>query len=212
MSAPAPPTTSGSNRLLDVEKLENDGKNYTSWVFGVHLVLKLRQLWGQIEGPNSSPPNPITEEWLAKDEKAYLQIVLTLSDDPLHTIYDTTTAKDAWNALADRYRGKGIQSVGYLFTKLWQIKMTVDVGMEEQINEKKAVVEDIKIQYSETRIKDQFTSEKHYPTIPNTSPIYPQQLSILPQELTTLSNNKKQETRRLQRSHDKTDQTPLMTV
>jgi hypothetical protein len=74
------------------------------------------------------------------------------------------------------------------------------------------IVEDIKIQYSETRIKDQFTSEKHYPTIPTTSPIYPQQLSILPPELTTLSNNKKQETRRLQRSHDKPDQTPLMTV
>ena len=139
MSTPAPPTVSGSNRLLDVEKLENDGKNYSSWVFRIQLVLKLRELWGQIEGSNSTPPNPVTDEWFAKDQKAYTQIALTLSDDPLNTIYDTTTAKDAWNALADRYRGKGIQSAGYLLTKLWQTRMTVDIGMEDQINEKRTI-------------------------------------------------------------------------
>ena len=54
-----------------------------------------------------------------RDREAHAQIALTLSDEPLNTVFHTQMAKQAWDSLMTRYEGKGEQKIAYLISELF---------------------------------------------------------------------------------------------
>jgi gag-polypeptide of LTR copia-type len=50
------------------------------------------------------------------NSEAYAQIALTLTDEPLNTILNVSTAKQAWDNLMEHYEGKGEQRIAYLIS------------------------------------------------------------------------------------------------
>jgi len=88
--------TKGSNKLYDVPYLEENGSNFAFWKFRVELVLQLRNLWSLIDGTDKAPAegSPNYADWAYQDHEAHTQIVLTLSDELLNTIFQVQTAKE----------------------------------------------------------------------------------------------------------------------
>ena len=54
------------------------------------------------------------DDWKLRDEEVTAQIEFTIKDDPLQTVMDATSAKDAWDRLCDRYEGKGKKRLVHL--------------------------------------------------------------------------------------------------
>jgi len=46
------------------------------------------------------------EDWSQKNREAQIQIATFLRKGPFNVIADTTTAKECWDKLTDRFRGK----------------------------------------------------------------------------------------------------------
>ncbi|KAG1861802.1 hypothetical protein DFJ58DRAFT_700782 [Suillus subalutaceus] len=44
-----------SNRLYDIQSLENDGSNFQDWKFRAKKVLIVRRLWGIVTGTEAQP-------------------------------------------------------------------------------------------------------------------------------------------------------------
>src|SRR5882724_198682 len=134
-SAPAAPTK-GSNKLYDVPYLEENGSNFAFWKYRVKMVLKLRKLWSLVDGTDKAPntTSPDYADWVSRDDEAHAQIALTLTDEPLNTIFNAETSKEAWDSLMARYEGKGEQKIAYLIIELFRSTLSDDSPLDPQIN------------------------------------------------------------------------------
>jgi len=59
------------NTLLRIAKLNNN--NYQTWKFKVELLLTKEELWNVV---SDEPPDPVTQQWRSKDQKAKANIGL----------------------------------------------------------------------------------------------------------------------------------------
>ncbi|THH12525.1 hypothetical protein EW146_g7606 [Bondarzewia mesenterica] len=136
LASASPPLVKASNRLYDVPALEDDGSNFPSWKFRTQKVLEIRGLWDVVKTGAVAPAKGTSQhaEWEVKDREAGAQISLTLKDEPLNTVMDAKTAKDAWDKIHTRYEGKGEQKVAYLISELFRGTLTDDSPLEPQIN------------------------------------------------------------------------------
>jgi len=89
--------TRGSNKLYDVPLLEENGNNFAFWKYRVKMVLKLRNLWPLINGTDKAPntTSPDYTDWAYQDHEVHAQIALTLTDEPLNTVFHEKTSKEA---------------------------------------------------------------------------------------------------------------------
>jgi transposase InsO family protein len=83
------------------------------------------------------------DDWKLRDEEATAQIEFTIKDDPLQTILDATSAKDAWDRLCDRYEGKGKKRLVRLCDKVFHTKFTDTEPLETQMNDLLADIRNI---------------------------------------------------------------------
>jgi hypothetical protein len=148
MGTPAP--RSLSNRLYDIAKLK-DTKGYPAWSLRTKIILGDIDAWSIVSGRDERPPNATDpanaalvsaatatqEKWDARNLKGYQQIALSLEDEPLKAIADIRDAKTAWERLATRYVGTGLQQQILLLMKLWRAQLTADSPMQEQLDELK---------------------------------------------------------------------------
>ena len=126
-----------SRHLYDVAPLRNDGSNFQTWKFRTELILTNRQLWGIVSGSEPKPPTTDADaftDWEKREREARVQILLTLEDDPLNGVTSTTTSKQAWDSLLERYQGKGAQSIVLQIGALFQAKLSDESALESQLN------------------------------------------------------------------------------
>lgn len=83
-----------SNEMFKIEKLTHG--NYNSWSFKVKTLLAYQKVWNVIE---DNTPDPITEAWKAKSDKALQTIVLSCENNQLVHLKQCKTGRQAWNAL-----------------------------------------------------------------------------------------------------------------
>ena len=122
----------------EVPPLSDDGSDYGQWSFCTQLILESRDLWKIVNGTTSKPDETTDptghSEWSQKDRDAKIQIALSLKQGPFNTIASATTAKECWDKLADRFRGKGEQRVAYLMEELFHSAVSEAESLEPQIN------------------------------------------------------------------------------
>jgi hypothetical protein len=67
------------------------------------MVLELWDLWPLVDGTSPKPVPRVNPDATAaspdRDRDARAHITLTLKDEPLNSVLDASTAKDAWNKL-----------------------------------------------------------------------------------------------------------------
>ena len=112
-SASAQPVSTASLRPprpihhYDILFLDNDSSNYVSWRFHVETTLDLHKIWSVVDGTFPKPDPAVdpdsTKEWKWKNKEAFVQITMTLKDEPLNSIIGSKSAKEAWDKLCWEY-------------------------------------------------------------------------------------------------------------
>jgi hypothetical protein len=74
------------------------------------------------------------DKWNTIDEEAHTQIEFTLRDVPARVIINANTAKEAWDKLSKRYKGKGKQRIIQLISHVYNTKFTDSEPLEDQMN------------------------------------------------------------------------------
>jgi len=128
--------TKGLSKLYDVPYLEENGSNFAFWKYRVKMVLKIQKLWSLVDGTDKAPSTTSTDysDWVSRDDEAHTQIALTLTDEPLNTIFNAETSKEAWDHLMMQYEGKGEQKIAYLIIELFRSTLSDDMPLNPQIN------------------------------------------------------------------------------
>jgi len=108
---------SGSAPLLPSEdltqpmqfKLDNisrltDGAGYRAWYSIATLYLQSRSLWNVVNGTETAPSDPTElQKWEIRNITAELFLTSMVDMSISHIISEALTAKDAWQALQDRF-------------------------------------------------------------------------------------------------------------
>lgn len=125
-----------NSKRFELPSLEQDGSNFASWKRLTRRALRLRKLWTVVDGslPRPAAGSATLDDWLEKDEEALGQIEFTLKPGPLNTISRTTTAKDAWDKLCDRFEGKGKARVAHLLGKVFKTEFVDSEPFDDQLN------------------------------------------------------------------------------
>jgi hypothetical protein len=102
------------------------------------MVLELHDLWALVDGSKTKPDKKADAtgyaDWISKDREAQAQITLTLKDEPLNLVLFATNAKDCWDKLSERYKGKGEQKIVYLIDEVFWSTLSKSDPLEPQIN------------------------------------------------------------------------------
>src|SRR5258708_23703186 len=133
----SPPLPKHSQARYDIPILDGAGKDYTHWKLHARLVFAARGLWGVINGsdpePNATTDTANYTEWMAKDREAWIQIAMSVQGQCLNAILDAKNAKECWDKLATKLKGKGEGCVVYLMEGLFHGALSESEPMEPQI-------------------------------------------------------------------------------
>jgi gag-polypeptide of LTR copia-type len=124
--------------LLKLPLLKADGSNYAFWKCHVETVFTFYDLWSVVDGSFIKPDPAVdadgTAMWKTKNESAQMYLVMAMTDELLHSVLDTKSAKVTWDRLAERYEGKGEQKVTHLIDDVFRRQFLDMEPLEPQIN------------------------------------------------------------------------------
>lgn len=104
------------SQILNIPLL--NGENFASWKTKLKALLVQDELWDVI---NTRKPDPVTDTWRKKNDKAMLYIILSVEDNQLIHFEDTAEAYEAWQTLLKKYERSTCVSSLYLRKKLYGI-------------------------------------------------------------------------------------------
>lgn len=120
-----------SANVMYIERL--DVSNYATWRDRMESVLIVKDLWDAVTADNPRPAN---------DRKALALIKLSVKDHHLPILATCTTAKAAWDTLAEIYQAKSNARTRELRKELTKLKM----GQEEPLTKYVARAKEIQAQ------------------------------------------------------------------
>jgi Reverse transcriptase (RNA-dependent DNA polymerase)/gag-polypeptide of LTR copia-type/GAG-pre-integrase domain/Integrase core domain len=131
------------------EKLTND--NFPSWKSHMVALLTLNNVWKVVSGRTQEPQvvvhststvvdakqeaaMKLRDEWESLNEKAHALITLSLSANQLsHTRGESSAAK-VWKNICDAHQPKGAAGKFYLLARLFNMRQTESVKMQDHLN------------------------------------------------------------------------------
>lgn len=106
--------------------------NYPTWKFKVELLLIKDGLWKTIRDPQ---PNPVTEDWTEKDDKARATIGLSVEENQVNFIRNAKSAKESWESLKKIHENATMTNKIILMRKLFSTKLVINGDVENHIGE-----------------------------------------------------------------------------
>ena len=85
--------------------------NFSTWKFKIEFVLKDRGLWPCVSSPPSSKSSSASSGPTPdQEQKAIVQINLTMSEEMIPLVRPCKTARETWLAICDQFERKGMSS------------------------------------------------------------------------------------------------------
>lgn len=109
-----------------------NGTNYVAWSQKIEILLSRDEVWDVVD--KKAPGSP-DAAWIKKDNQARTIIVLTMEDDQLLHVKETSTAREIWLKLKDHHQRSRASNKVHLMTRLFNIKMPCKGVMESHITE-----------------------------------------------------------------------------
>lgn len=102
--------------------------NFQPWKTKMTMILQTQDLMGIVDGTSvcPAPAAPTHADWLAKDLKARLEMLLHMEDAQTQAVRTLTTAKAIWDYLIATYERKNKASQVNLYKKLNSLIMEED--------------------------------------------------------------------------------------
>ena len=132
----------------DFKILKLNGANYRNWTFNMRLYLESLDLFGHVDGtvevPAEDASAQVKREFNSALKKAWTYICLAV--EPNHQIHvrNTTTAKEAWDALKNQFTQISISQIVRLRQKYYSSKFQSGGNMLKCINHLKSVHDQLK--------------------------------------------------------------------
>lgn len=114
---------------IQIAKL--NATNYPTWKFKVELLLIRDGLWKIIK---DDAPNPITEAWTEKDDKARATIGLLVDDNQLGYIRNSKSARESWDILKNYHEKATMTNKIVVMRKLFSTKMSENGSVDNHIS------------------------------------------------------------------------------
>ncbi|CDO69119.1 hypothetical protein BN946_scf185042.g21 [Trametes cinnabarina] len=124
-------SSSGSN--FRIEPLNGD--NYVTWRVQMTDILSELDLWDYVSGNQTTMPasEALRADWKKKDAKALRAIRLRLAKDVLVYAQDATSAKEAWDTLADTFQPTGPIGIVTARRKLFRAQCPENGDIKEHL-------------------------------------------------------------------------------
>lgn len=122
-------------RIMESTKIQItklNAVNYPIWKFKVELLLIRDGLWKVIK---DDAPDPITEVWNEKDDKARATIGLLVDDNQLGYIRNSKSAKESWAILKNIHEKATMTNKIVVMRKLFSARMSENGNIDNHISE-----------------------------------------------------------------------------
>ena len=117
-----------------------DGTDYHLWREQLKFHFVLKKLWKHIENP-VTPNNPEDKmQWIEDDQSAHAIIGLSLVPRLVPIISDATSAKEAWDKLANIYESKNKEAQLILLKELFTKQLTSTENINESKNKEAQLI------------------------------------------------------------------------
>ncbi|XP_062710681.1 uncharacterized protein LOC134288810 [Aedes albopictus] len=94
------------------------------------MLLKREDLWSVVSEPK---PEPATDGWLKRDQKALATIVLYVEDCQLNLVRDAVTATEVWKVLQDFHEKVTVTSRVALLRRICSLNMAEGGDIEKHL-------------------------------------------------------------------------------
>ena len=125
-----------------------NGANYRDWSFNMRLYLESLDLFGHVddsvEVPGEDASEQVRQQFRNASKKAWTYICLAVEPDQQIHIRNTTTAKEAWDALKSQFARISISQLVRLRQKYYSSKFQSGGNMLEHINRIKSLHDQLK--------------------------------------------------------------------
>ena len=121
-----------SKPFANIDKLKGR-ENYREWCFDIQNVLVIETVWSAVSGYAAEDTTPASLK-KQKDEKARAIICLTLEPQVKSYVVQTTTSKEAWDALERTFKDQGVNSWISILTELCSLKLEDYESMQQYVN------------------------------------------------------------------------------
>lgn len=125
--------TSTAPMYAAIEKLEGNG-NYLTWKFAMRMILTLEGLWECVLAESVDA---------ARDQRALARIALSIKPSLYQYIRNATSAKQAWNSLAEIYQDKGLLRRVLLLRELHSARFNDFMNMNKYIEHIMSIVQQL---------------------------------------------------------------------
>lgn len=125
-----PENTMAQDFKSTFEKLNRN--NYFVWKRKAECVLIRDDTWCVIR--DNIPQQP-DDKWLRKNESARASIFLMIGDDLFNIIDETTTAKEAWRLLKEKFETFSFSECVFIMKKLCKMQLDEYGDMERHLND-----------------------------------------------------------------------------
>lgn len=105
-------------------------QNYPVWKQRMEMLLKREDLWSVVSEPK---PEPATDGWLKRDQKALATIVLYVEDSQLNLVRDAVTAAEVWKVLQDFHEKVTMTSRVALLRRICSLNMAEGGDIEKHL-------------------------------------------------------------------------------
>ena len=135
-----------SDFALKITKL--NGSNYRNWAFNIRLYLESLDLFGHVDGSAVSPAedaaDAIKKAFRSASKKAWTYICLAIEPEQQIHVRDTTTAKEAWDALKNQFARESILQKVRLRQSYYTCKFPSGGNMLAHINHMRSLHDQMK--------------------------------------------------------------------
>lgn len=129
-----------------IQKL--NGANYRDWTFNMRLYLESLDLFEHVDGsaevPAEDASEKVKQEFKSASKKAWTYICLGVEPDQQIHVRNTTTAKEAWDALKNQFARISISQTVRLRQKYYSSKFQSGGNMLEHMNHLKSLHDQLK--------------------------------------------------------------------
>ena len=115
--------------------------NYVNWKFKMEHALRVRRLWGIVNGEERRPDSsPAKEEWERRDEQARQCIVMTVDEENTSSLFTAENAKEMWECLKEVFQEKSISNILTLKNEFFTYKKDPKHNMHQHVMKIKEMV------------------------------------------------------------------------
>ena len=125
-----------------------NGTNYRSWAFNIRLYLESMDLFefadGSAESPAEDASDEVRRKFNSRAKKAWTYICLAVEPEQQIHVRETTTAKEAWDALQGQFARKSLLQKVRLRQQYYSCKFRVGDNMLDHISNLKSLHDQLK--------------------------------------------------------------------